>query len=350
MPVEFKFGPRRQVEIGKPWDTWLNAWNPDKRRKFFAQVNNVMGFSARTFEISAPFLKKQSVIKILRWDNKKESQTFKTEIEILVTLQEDEKSNGWLTSLYEIGFMKLHKDLDINSSSVGTSTNGKRPWECLPFELRGDGMRFTLDEVEDYLNAFDNFLLHGWLPYLILQRRTEPNLLMVCDRSYTGQHHIRPVSIQDAYCICDQICDMLSVAHQHDIVYLDHKTWHYYWNPRRKQTYIIDWNVSRFLVNHDDRDQHIAEDIRLLSLHVFSHLICFRPAVDATGRRSDEIDSIETQSLELTENDLANLTRHERSSFDIEFVNKANSGTFQSIEEVKNEIQCLLLQHEEMKQ
>jgi hypothetical protein len=63
-----------------------------------------------------------------------------------------------------------------------------------------------------------------------------------CDAGFT---HGRFLPLRESLLLAIQICDILQVAHDRNIVYRDHKILHYYWDIASQGIAMIDWNIAR---------------------------------------------------------------------------------------------------------
>jgi serine/threonine protein kinase len=104
-----------------------------------------------------------------------------------------------------------------------------------------------------------------WRPYLALEilPRTE-NLLYVMRSNKAGARWRLPT--EEAIDLAGQFGDLLVRAHGKQIVYLDHKLEHVYWDGRRLR--IIDWNSSRLIESSAQLSHQIASDIHNLCVGI----------------------------------------------------------------------------------
>jgi hypothetical protein len=109
--------------------------------------------------------------------------------------------------------------------------------------LRGSITRFSLEDVQNFLVSLDTKVGQGWLPYLALEKRNQANNLMAyCDAGYTRG---RFLPLRESLLLAIQICDILQIAHDRNIVYRDHKILHFYWEPASHAVTTIDWNIAK---------------------------------------------------------------------------------------------------------
>lgn len=100
--------------------------------------------------------------------------------------------------------------------------------------------------VERFRQGVFRLAGRGWRPYLALEclPRSE-NLLYLMKPNTPGARWRLPT--EEGIDLAVQFADVLLQAHQRQIVYLDHKLEHVYWDGRTLK--IIDWNSSRLIEN-----------------------------------------------------------------------------------------------------
>jgi hypothetical protein len=138
-----------------------------------------------------------------------------------------------VTGMLECGFIKLAVGMELPADQRAASAR----------ELAGRVLRYGPGQVESYLSDLDAKVEQGWLPYIALEKRDpSENLVVLCDAGYTrGRFLPLPESLRLAI----QICEVLQVAHNRNIVYRDHKILHYYWREVYNGVFVIDWNVAQ---------------------------------------------------------------------------------------------------------
>jgi serine/threonine protein kinase len=107
----------------------------------------------------------------------------------------------------------------------------------------GELTSFHVDTV-GFIQSMASFAERGWRPYLALQNlpRTN-NLLYTMKPNQAGSRWRLPS--EEGLALALQFADMLKLAHQKGVVYLDHKLEHVYWDGTLLR--IIDLNSSRQL-------------------------------------------------------------------------------------------------------
>jgi len=114
------------------------------------------------------------------------------------------------------------------------------------------------DDVEGFVSQMTTYAHAGWRPYLALEHlpRAE-NLFYAMKPTQAGTR--RRLPSEEAITLALQFANLLTMAHQNDIVYLDHKLEHVYWDGT--QLKVIDFNSSKQLGNANNaieftRDVH----------------------------------------------------------------------------------------------
>lgn len=160
----------------------------------------------------------------------------------------------------------------------------------------GELEAFHLD-VLGFVQAMPRFAERGWRPYLALQNLPRlHNLLYLMKPNQSGVRWRLPS--EEGLALALQFGELLRMAHQQNIVYLDHKLEHVYWDG--SQLRIIDLNSSRQLDGRRREDEQLFRtDIHNLCVGilypVFTGLspqkTALRPqpgtATDAEGRYRD---------------------------------------------------------------
>jgi serine/threonine protein kinase len=154
---------------------------------------------------------------------------FLEEVKILVRLSDV----PGVAHLHECGFILL----DEGASFPLVSATAAPP-------AAGQVVRIGADAAPEFAARMDAMLEAGWTPYVAVEKQAqEDSLVLLCDAGMTrGQYQPMLTLLQMAV----QICDILQIAHERDIVYRDHKLLHYYWNAASRGIYMIDWNVARY--------------------------------------------------------------------------------------------------------
>jgi serine/threonine protein kinase len=120
--------------------------------------------------------------------------------------------------------------------------------------------------VEQFRQGTYRFAAQRWRPYLALEilPRSE-NLLYLMKPNAPGSRWRLPT--EEGLDLASQFADLLFQAHSQQIVYLDHKLEHVYWDGKTLR--VIDWNSSRLLEKGAQTfAQQIAGDVHNLCVGI----------------------------------------------------------------------------------
>ena len=262
-------GPNEKMQFTEPLDTWLSAGLRD-----FA-VPEAVGSSARVFSLSyAPLsgdYANSPAIKVMRPDKLQYAlPLFRTEIQILDRL----KDVPGITPMLGMGFLKpaeLHWPDEIAPMTTSLQQAASAANLTGTFDLYGP------EDSEAVLAELDERTAEGWLAAIILPRRWEDNLYMRADAGYTRGEFHRSYPVIEALQAAIQICGIMEAAHENNVIYLDHKVLHYYWNEPRKQVFALDWNIGRLITNGNSEEVY-AFDVLQFSARALHHLLTGRQA------------------------------------------------------------------------
>jgi serine/threonine protein kinase len=266
--VEGKFGPNQSMLLAEPLDTWM----PEAR-----------GSSARVFAGTLHRSAKKSpsfAFKIMRPDQLDYARPlFIEEIQILTMLRDV----PGITPILECGFIKIDDGQAIPSDESHASAK----------ELSGQVIHYGIEQAQNFLASMDRQLSVGWLPYVALVRRSpEYNLLRYCEASYT---HGWFLSLRESLILSLQICDILQVAHDRNIVYRDHKILHYYWDVDTHGVTIIDWNIAK-RQPQGLSDAERQSDLVQFGARALHHIFTGRPAQGSLPLGPNRPEDIEKAS------------------------------------------------------
>jgi serine/threonine protein kinase len=264
--MEGKFGADESMTLAEPLDTWA----PEAR-----------GSSARVF--AGTLHKGENQVQSLAFKLMRSDQVdyalplFIEEVQVLTLLRDV----PGITPIVECGYIKLDEGQCLPSDESHASARG----------LSGQVIHFGAEQVQNFLASMDRQLAVGWIPYLALIRReSENNLLRYCDANYT---HGWFLSLRDSLTLSIQICDILQVAHDRNIVYRDHKILHYYWDTMSQGVAMIDWNIAR---RHPQglSDAEKQFDLVQFGARGLHHILAGRPAAGSLPlgpNRPEDIDN-----------------------------------------------------------
>ncbi len=129
----------------------------------------------------------------------------------------------------------------------------------------GDITSYHLDTM-GFIQALPEHAKKGWRPYLALQNLPRNNnLLYTMKPNQAGSRWRLPT--EEGLALALQFGEMLKLAHQKNIVYMDHKLEHVYWDGT--QLRIIDLNSSRQLDGSSSAEaQYFRMDIHNLCVGI----------------------------------------------------------------------------------
>ncbi len=329
---ELNLDARTGLYLGEPLDTWLTAGQQDYA------IPEAAGSSARVFLLKnaiglSPY-RRDPAFKVMRHDKIAYARPlFLEELNILAGLH----GLDGLTPMLQAGYIKLTNGSGWPSEIAPLSKQMEE--QGAASKITGRLAVFEPDEITDVLDQFEERLADDWLPFLILERRWEDNLYLVCDAGYTRGNFVRNLSMKQVLDIATQICGMLETAHSQGATYLDHKLLHYYWNDFRQKVIMIDWNIGHWLPGRFSPEVQQA-DLVQFSSRALHHIF--------TGRQAPGTVAVGPNRPE----DIANApTRYKASySFDVQnrlnademrFLEKALDGGFSSAGEMKETLQSL---------
>ncbi|GAB1420153.1 hypothetical protein MASR2M15_02350 [Anaerolineales bacterium] len=170
----------------------------------------------------------------LRW----EYRAFANEAEILMALAESPHT----VKLLECGFV---------SSEEEAPTKGKIE-------------RMGLD-VANFSRSLSRYSYEAWRPYLVLEELPRSNNLFYLMKPSSPGTRWRLPS-EEGLSLALQFANLLRTAHEKNIVYLDHKLEHVYWDGVHLQ--IIDFNSSQQLSGKTGLEMQKAKDIHNLCVGI----------------------------------------------------------------------------------
>lgn len=331
-----KFGPNENMTFTEPLDTWLSAGLRD-----FA-VPEAVGSSARVFSFNYPPLNGDyanfPVIKVMRPDKTRYAlPLFENEIRILTTMQ----GVQGVTPILGLGFLKV--------------TEGSWPGEIAPLtttlvekasasQVTGTADLYDPEDAEAFLSELSERVADGWLAAILLPRRWEDNLYLRCDAGYTRGEFHRSFPVLQALNAAKQITDIMAEAHKRQVIYLDHKVLHYYWNDPRQQVFVLDWNIGRMITNGNSTEVY-AFDVLQYSARALHHLLTGRQApgsVNVGPNRPEDIQNApEAYEPVWTYDDQKRLTQDE-----LDVLGQAIQGQYPTAAGLAQDIQSLYNQRQ----
>jgi serine/threonine protein kinase len=203
---------------------------------------------------------------------------------------------------------------------------------------------YKIKELETFLPKLQERTSQGWLAAIILPRRWEDNLYLRCDSGYTRGEYHRSFSVSQALQAALQICRIMQAAHEQNIVYLDHKALHYYWNEPQQQVFVLDWNIGREVANGNGEDA-FAFDLTQFSARALHHLLTGRQApgsLNVGPNRPEDIQNAPEKYEPIwTYDDQKRLTQDE-----LDVLGDAIQGGYKHAADLADDLQSLYNQRE----
>jgi serine/threonine protein kinase len=121
------------------------------------------------------------------------------------------------------------------------------------------------DDIRAFDEAQHTYAAQGWRPFLVLEHMPRmQNLLYLMKPNRPGARWRLPT--EEGLAIAMQFAQVLKHAHQNQIVYMDHKLEHVYWDG--SHLHIIDLNSSRMIDTQGDDPQLFRKDIHNLCVGI----------------------------------------------------------------------------------
>lgn len=157
----------------------------------------------------------------------------------------------------------------------------------------GDINSFQVN-VRAFVDAMQQFASAGWRPYLALEQLPRQHSLFYLMKPNRPNSRWRLPS-EEGLALALQFCDLLEMAHDNKIVYLDHKLEHVYWDGAHLK--VIDFNSSRRL--EDDRQrapQQYTKDVHSLCVGVLYPIFTgMSPQMTALRPQPSSRDAVEAR-------------------------------------------------------
>jgi serine/threonine protein kinase len=268
MNIEGRLGLEQDMLLADP----LDSWAPEAR-----------GSSARVF---LGYLRLQNgelgqfAVKVMRPGRGEYAlPLFREEVQILSVLRD---APG-VVRMAECGFLLLNEGSDIPAEERRASATS----------LQGQLERYGFEEVQNYLAVLDSRVGNGWLPYIVLEKfNNDHNLMGLCDAGYTRG---RFLPLREGLLLAIQICDILQIAHDRNISYLDHKILHYYWDAHENGVRLLDWNISkRYPQGMTEAEKKF--DLVQFAARALHHIMTGRPAPGSLPLGPNRPEEIEQAS------------------------------------------------------
>ncbi len=154
----------------------------------------------------------------------------------------------------------------------------------------GELVSFGLD-IAQFNRTLYEYAAKGWRPYVTLAHQPRTNNLFYLMKSAQAGVRWRLPS-EEGITLALQFANVLRLAHQQGIVYLDHKLEHVYWDGVTLK--LIDFNSSKAGVQNDT--QAFAKDLHNLCVGILYPIFTGQPAQQGTLRpQPGSLDVVEAR-------------------------------------------------------
>ena len=156
-------------------------------------------------------------------------------------------------------------------------------------------------DVEAFISNRTSFAQRGWRPYITMDYlpRSE-NLFYLMKPTHPGSRRRLPT--EEGITLALQFANVLSLAHSKNIVYLDHKLEHVYWDGVHLS--VIDFNSSKQLNGGTNNRQEYIKDLHNLCVGILYPIFtgmspqktALRPqagGIDVVNRRYEDISELD---------------------------------------------------------
>ncbi len=266
--VKGKLGIEGDVVMLAPLDAWIPEARGSSARVYGGQIRD------------AQMNLTPAALKLMRMDKIDYAlPLFREEVLVMNAML----GVAGVTPLFECGFLKLDGDSRYPTGEPG---------EALP---AGHVIRIAPNAYAEFNYQLEGRIADGWTPYLAEEQRDpSTNLLALCDASFTAGNFL---PVEDLLQISIQIADLLTTAHERNVVYRDHKILHYYWLEEIRGIYSIDWNVARL---HPEglSDYEKQMDLVQFGARALHHILTGRTAPGALPLGPTRPEEIEQSAKE----------------------------------------------------
>jgi serine/threonine protein kinase len=206
---------------------------------------------------------------------------------------------------------------------------------------QGDVASFGLDAL-GYASSYRQYVSMGWRPYIALENLPRHHNLLYLMKPTVGGARRRLPS-EEGLALALQFTELMRTAHRQNIVYLDHKLEHIYWDGTRLQ--VIDMNSSRLLDGDANLNaQHIAGDIHNLCVGILYPVFTGMSSVHGSLRPSPGgAREVESRYADVTALDFG--IEPMLSPAIIDLLQRGAARQFTSVEQFQQELQMVAAQH-----
>lgn len=157
-------------------------------------------------------------------------------------------------------------------------------------------------DVRGFVQSLARYSERGWRPYLTLESLPRTNsLFYLMKPSQQGSRWRLPS--EEGLSLAIQFSNLLSLAHAQQIVYLDHKLEHVYWDGT--QLKVIDFNSSRQMENNGlEAEQQYTKDVHNLCVGVLYTIFTgMSPQKTSIRPQPSSLEEVEKRYTDINELD-----------------------------------------------
>ncbi len=247
----------------------------------------------------------------MRW----EYRAFGNEVEILARLRHSPN----IVKLYDFGFISDHEEAP-----------------------RDGDIASYLGDVRGYMESLSRYAASGWRPYLTMENLPRHHSLFYLMKPNSPNSRWRLPS-EEGLALALQFSSLLTLAHSMQIVYLDHKLEHVYWDGAHLK--VIDFNSSRRL--EDDRTrspQQYTKDVHNMCVGVLYPLFTgMSPQMTSLRPQPSSRDAVEARYTDIDSLDFS--LEPSLSEGIIELLQRGAAENITTVQEFVNGLQRVATQH-----
>jgi serine/threonine protein kinase len=203
----------------------------------------------------------------------------------------------------------------------------------------GEIVPFGVDSL-GFANHFRDYVGAGWRPYLALENLPRHhNLFYLMKPNTPGTRRRLPT--EEGLALALQFAELLRTAHRQNIVYLDHKLEHVYWDGMRLQ--VIDLNSSRQVSGADVAAQKRA-DIHNLCVGILYPVFTGLSPIHGTLRpQPGNQQAVATRYADVTALDFG--SERTLSPALVDLLNRGAAQGFENVDDFLDELQQVASRH-----
>ena len=197
-------------------------------------------------------------------------------------------------------------------------------------------------DVPGFIDAMPRFAAAGWRPYLTMENLPRHNSLFYLMKPNRPNNRWRLPS-EEGLALALQFCALLSLAHANQIVYLDHKLEHVYWDGIHLK--IIDFNSSRMLEkDRTQSPQQYSKDVHNMCVGVlYSIFTGMSPQKGSLRPQPSSREAVEARYTDIESLDFS--MEPNLSAGIAELLQRGASESIETVQEFINGLQRVATQH-----